>query len=306
ARGRPVILLYHRTTERESDPLGVCVTPANFARQLEVLKTTRELLPLSEILAGDVSPRAAAVTFDDGYYDNLEHAAPALTSAGVPATLFVATGHVAEGGGFWWDELERILNTPPRHAERVLTLELAGQRRAFRVGSENERRIARKHLHRWLQPMAPAQIGSALALLRAWADDHGEGTTPSRDRPLTPEELRTVADMPGLSVGAHTRSHRCLRYADQASRDAEIAGSRDDLSAWLGVEPTSFSYPFGVPGADFDDAVVAQVRAAGFTLGVTTRPGSLAKADRFKLPRRVVPDVDGEAFEAWLRTPGHG
>lgn len=306
SRESPVILLYHRTTERESDPLGVCVSPANFASQLEVLRTTRELLPLADIRAGDVPPRAAAVTFDDGYHDNLEHAAPALAAAGVPATLFVATGHVADGKGFWWDELERILNTAPREVEPTLTLELEGQRRAFRVGSEHERRIARKHLHRWLQPMAPEAIDSALALLRAWADRPGNGETPQRDRPLTPEELRTFAGMPGLSVGAHTRSHRCLRHADQASRDAEIAGSRDDLATWIRVEPTSFSYPFGVPGADFDDAVVARVRAAGFTLGVTTTPGPIAKADRFKLPRRVVPDIDGEAFEAWLQTPGHG
>jgi hypothetical protein len=46
------------------------------------------------------------------------------------------------------------------------------------------------------------------------------------------------------------------------------------------------------------------VRAAGFTLGVTTRPGAVRGADRFKLPRSVVPDIDGEEFEAWLRQPG--
>jgi peptidoglycan/xylan/chitin deacetylase (PgdA/CDA1 family) len=305
ARESPVILLYHRTTERGSDPLGVCVSPGNFAGQLEILKATREVLPLAQIRAGDVPPRAAAITFDDGYHDNLEHAAPALAAAGLPATLFVATGHVAKGAGFWWDELERILNGAPAEADRALTLELLGQRRTFRVGSEHERRTARKHLHSWLQPMAPEDIGLALALLRAWAGAPAEGETPERDRPMTPEELRIFATTPGLTVGAHTRSHRCLRHADQASQAAEIAGSRDDLATWLGAEPTSFSYPFGVPDADFDDAVVARVRAAGFSLAVTTTPGSIGRADPFKLPRRVVPNVDGETFEAWLRTPAH-
>ena len=107
-------------------------------------------------------PHAAAVTFDDGYQDNLDNAAPALAAAGVPATLFVATGHVAEGQGFWWDEVERLLRTAPEGVKPVLTLELAGQRRAFRVGRSQERRIAREHLHRWLQPMAPEVIDSAL------------------------------------------------------------------------------------------------------------------------------------------------
>jgi peptidoglycan/xylan/chitin deacetylase (PgdA/CDA1 family) len=120
---------------------------------------------------------------------------------------------------------------------------------------------------------------------------------------MTPEEVRAFASHPGLTIGAHTRSHRSLRHADEERRDAEIAGSRDDIAAWLGSEPTSFSYPFGVHGADFDDAVVARVRAAGFALGVTTTDGPFLGADRFKLPRRSVPDIDGQEFEAWLRAP---
>jgi peptidoglycan/xylan/chitin deacetylase (PgdA/CDA1 family) len=289
--------------EREADPLGVCVSPANFVQQLEVLKTSRQPVPLPEVVSGNVPSGAAAVTFDDGYHDNLERAAPALADARVPATLFVATGAVAEGAGFWWDELERLLRTAPEDVEPSLTLELAGQRREFRVGSERERRIARRHLHAWLQPMPPEEIGSALSALRGWAG-LSEGGTPELDRTMKPDELRAFASIPALTVGAHTRSHRSLRHADHATQDAEIAGSRADIARWLGTEPTCFSYPFGVPGADFDDGVAARVRAAGFSLAVTTTPGAVQRADRFKLPRRVVPDIAGEEFEAWLREPG--
>jgi peptidoglycan/xylan/chitin deacetylase (PgdA/CDA1 family) len=305
AREGPLILLYHRVIEPEGDASGVCVSPANFARQLEVLKASRDVVPLTEI-AGDVPPRAAAVTLDDGYRDNLEHAAPALAAVGIPATLFVATGPVAGGEGFWWDELERLLRTAPKEAEPSLTLELAGQRRTFRVGTEPERRSARLHLFAWLQPLAPPQISSALSAVRGWAGARADGGAPELDRAMTPEELRAFAGTPGVTIGAHTRSHRSLRHADAAAQEAEIAGSRDDLVAWLGVTPTSFSYPFGVPGAHLDDAVVARVRAAGFSLGVTTTPGQVSRADRFRLPRCVVPDIDGEEFDAWIRTQPAG
>jgi peptidoglycan/xylan/chitin deacetylase (PgdA/CDA1 family) len=305
AREGPLIVLYHRVIEPEGDAMGVCVSPANFARQLEVLKATRDVVPLTEIV-GDVPPRAAAVTLDDGYHDNLEHAAPALAAVGIPATLFVATGPVAGGEGFWWDELERLLRTAPREAEPSLTLELAGQRRTFRVGSEPERRSARLHLFAWLQPLAPPEIRSALSAVRGWAGARADGGAPEVDRAMTPEELRAFAGTPGVTIGAHTRSHRSLRHADAAAQEAEIAGSRDDLVAWLGLTPTSFSYPFGVPGAHLDDAVVARVRDAGFSLGVTTTPGQVSRADRFRLPRCVVPDIDGEEFGAWLRTEAVG
>jgi peptidoglycan/xylan/chitin deacetylase (PgdA/CDA1 family) len=305
AREGPLIVLYHRVIEPEGDAMGVCVSPGNFARQLEVLKATRDVVPLTEIV-GDVPPRAAAVTLDDGYHDNLEHAAPALAAVGIPATLFVATGPVAGGEGFWWDELERLLRTAPREAEPSLTLELAGQRRTFRVGSEPERRSARLHLFAWLQPLAPPEIRSALSAVRGWAGARADGGAPEVDRAMTPEELRAFAGTPGVTIGAHTRSHRSLRHADAAAQEAEIAGSRDDLVAWLGLTPTSFSYPFGVPGAHLDDAVVARVRDAGFSLGVTTTPGQVSRADRFRLPRCVVPDIDGEEFGAWLRTEAVG
>ena len=301
-----MILLYHRVVERDSDPLGVCVSPANFVRQLEVLKAEREVRPLTGVLAGDAPPHAVAVTFDDGYEDNLDNAAPALAAAGVPATLFVATGHVAEGRGFWWDEVERLLRTAAEGVRPVLTLELAGQRRTFRVGRSEERRIAREHLHRWLQPMAPEVIDSALAAIRAWAGVSSKASTPKADRPMTPDGLRAFVGMPGLTAGAHSRSHRSLRYAAAAGQDAEIVGSRHDLTAWLGAEPTCFSYPFGVPGADLDGTVAARVRAAGYSLAVTTTPGVIAGADRFMLPRRVAPDLDAEPFEEWLRTPAAG
>ena len=304
AQDEPLILLYHRVVDREADPLGVCVSPGNFLQQLEVLTKSRELVPLAEIVSGDVPSRAAAVTLDDGYRDNLQHAAPALADARVPATLFVATGPMAHGEGFWWDELERLLRTAPEDAEASLTLELAGQRRQFRVGTEQERRIARRHLHAWLQPRPPEEISSALSALRGWAGESEEGGPPELDRAMTPNELRALASIPGLTVGAHSRSHRSLRHADQDQQDTEIAGSRADIAGWLGTEPTCFSYPFGVPGADFDDGVAARVRAAGFALAVTTRPGAVQGADRFKLPRRVVPDIDGDEFEAWLRGPG--
>ena len=43
------------------------------------------------------------VTFDDGYRDNLRVAAPLLLKHGVPATFFIATGHVDSGRPFPWD-----------------------------------------------------------------------------------------------------------------------------------------------------------------------------------------------------------
>ena len=48
-------------------------------------------------------PAAAAITFDDGYRDNLEIAAPILKRRGLPATLFVASGFI--DGGIMFNDM---------------------------------------------------------------------------------------------------------------------------------------------------------------------------------------------------------
>ena len=48
-----------------------------------------------------------AITFDDGYVDNLREAKPRLAAGDVPATLFVTTGAIGQRTEYWWDELAR-------------------------------------------------------------------------------------------------------------------------------------------------------------------------------------------------------
>jgi len=293
----PAILLYHRIEELERDPLGLAVRPSNFAEQLEVL--TGRATTLDEVAAGQARPGAVAVTFDDGYADNLHRALPALQAAGVPATLFVATGNVRTGAGFWWDTLDRLLQEagPDRGS---LSIALGADARSWPARSPGQREAARRHLHGWLQARPPEQITSALGQLGTWAggDPHA---TPGRDRPLTVTELCELARAGPVALGAHTRTHRSLAASAPAIQREELAGSAEDLRRWTGERPGAVSYPFGVPGVDVDAATLAAAAQAGFRAGVVNAPGRVtARSPRLALPRLTAPDVPGEAFAAWL------
>src|SRR5215203_633901 len=93
---RPCILMYHRIAELSLDPWGLAVSPKNFEQQLSFLKQTRQVMRCSEFFKahekGTLPANAVAITFDDGYADNLEKGWPLLKRAGLPATLFLTTG----------------------------------------------------------------------------------------------------------------------------------------------------------------------------------------------------------------------
>jgi peptidoglycan/xylan/chitin deacetylase (PgdA/CDA1 family) len=108
------ILMYHHV-DYSPGPSGVYVTPENFERQMEFLKVHRyNVMELSEVVrrarSGEGFPRkTVAITFDDGYLDNLTNAFPVLKKMDFPATIFMITSNVGREGWLSEEDL-RILD----------------------------------------------------------------------------------------------------------------------------------------------------------------------------------------------------
>ena len=98
----PRILCYHGVTEQPPDEWSV--TPQQLSEQMEIVCGEGNPVSIAQIVAwlldgGDLPERAIAITFDDGYQDVLERAAPILDQRRIPGAAFVITGLV--GGPAW-------------------------------------------------------------------------------------------------------------------------------------------------------------------------------------------------------------
>jgi peptidoglycan/xylan/chitin deacetylase (PgdA/CDA1 family) len=322
ARREPpaVVLLYHRVAAPPCDPQLLCVAPERFEAHLAVLAARCRPLSLEALLEamarGRLPERAVAVTFDDGYADNLESAKPLLERHGVPATVYVTTGHTGSREEFWWDELERLLLLP-RRLPATLRLAVAGRDYAWSLGraadlsaAEGERlrdwtvldaaTPTPRHgiyraLHRRLRRASTAAREEVIAALRAWVGVDREGRT--SHRALDSEGVRELARGGVVSIGAHTETHPVLASIPPEQQRLEIERSRDTLAAGLGAPPRTFAYPFG-GSADFTPATAALVRAAGFDAAVTTAAEpAWPDGDRFRIPRFLVRNWDRRTFE---------
>ncbi len=301
SRPSETILLYHRVAKMESDPWSLCVTPEHFAEHLEVLRKCC-LIKLSQARSsGGIFDRAygrVAVTFDDGYADNIAQAAPLLERHGIPATLFIVTGYVGATREFWWDELEKIIFESDCLPPTELITPDRNRSFALRLTRESARLPLYLSLYDFLQPLTH-EVRLAMMDQLLQASRQTASVRPSH-RMMTSDEIRKLAGNGLFEIGAHTTTHPKLSAQPIATQQDEVLGSKTWLEELIGKPVVSFAYPFG--GSDhYTRSTVEVVRNSGFTYACTTAARRVEAADDpLELPRINMTDMSGEEFEKLL------
>lgn len=294
-----VILLYHRVADLAHDPHSLSVSADRFAAHLEVLARDFEVVPLAEVRRPGRG-RRLAITFDDGYVDNAEVAAPLLSSAGLRATLFATTGALDDGTEFWWDRLEHLVSKPGK--TEFLELEIADRCVRIDIRTPAGRARAIRALNRRLRVLPPLQIEETVRTIAAQVDLRAAPCkTHAR---LGAEALRRLAANRTFEVGGHTHNHPRLAALAPVEQQNEIEVNRHILEQVVRRPVHSFAYPFGSPGT-FDATTVNIVRATGYELACANVPGRVHRwTNRYRLPRHLVgnwlPDEFARRLDAWF------
>ena len=309
-----VVLMYHRVASGLVDPWRLCVSPANFVAQLEVLAAHFRVATLHELVAArgsDGSRPSVAITFDDGYADNLLAAAPLLVRKGLPATFFLTSGMLGSEREFWWDELDQLLLQPGALPSR-LDVPLGDERWTIETGPAaaplGDPRNAAAACVPW-EAAPSTRIGlyySVWKSLRALDDvarrvaldelARQVGVTASRrdsHRTLTRDEACELARLPGVEIGAHSVTHVSLPECTPTQQLQQMQQSRRDLESMVDRPVTGFAYPFG----DISRRTLRLAESAGFDYACTTEAGCVDRATQpHRIPRIVAEDWSAERF----------
>jgi peptidoglycan/xylan/chitin deacetylase (PgdA/CDA1 family) len=287
-RARLSILIYHRVLAR-NDPLNNWdVTASVFEGHMRALGANFFPLPLAEAVArlanGTLPARAACVTFDDGYVDNVKVALPILRRHRIPAAFFIASGYLT-GRRMWNDTVveavRSLASSPidlPQWGLGTLTLD-----------SDMARRAAIKRILPALKHLPAIERDARASHLANLA-----GIAPESDLMMREEHVR-VLHAAGMEIGAHSVTHPILANTSNADAMREISDSGRHLSDIVGAPIKLFAYPNGKPGQDYGPEHVRMVREARYSAAVSTAWGVATNgADEFQLPR----------FTPWDRSPG--
>lgn len=238
--------------------------------------------------SGGLPPRAAMITFDDGYADNHDVALPLLQRHGMRAAFFVATGFLG-GGTMFNDRVVEAVRAAPGTAIDAGWLGLA----SLPIDTVEQRRRAIAPLLNAVKYQPQQERDEAVERLERLCGSRVSGHLMMTDRQVA------ALHHAGMEIGGHTRTHPILRVLDDVQAQREIEAGAEDLEAITGVAPALFAYPNGKPGEDFDERHPAMVEAAGFRFAFTTVPGaSSAATDRFRLPRFTPWDRSALRFQA--------
>lgn len=291
------ILMYHSVMEnpRSQDEFlgGIVHSREVFRGQMELLARQYHLVSLDQVgrfVRGEAElpTRAVAITFDDGYVDNYEIAAPILKEVGVQATVYATVDCVERRSLPWPAHLRFVFRNTKRggwvdSSEKLwpLTNALERENALLRscdeccklTGLTQEKYVSR--VADELDTRVPVQSGSLM---------------------MNYEQLRAMlAD--GHIVGSHTMTHPNMAYLTAEDARSEMTRSKQRLEQELKVAIAHFSYPCPALSPHWTEQTLAVSREAGYETAVTTDGGLVCKGDNPLGLKRVLPTKSVEGLQ---------
>lgn len=283
------ILMYHSVMEdpRSQDGLlgGIIHSRGVFRGQMELLARQYRPTSLDRVRRvlhgeGDLPSRAVVVTFDDGYADNHEIAAPVLNEVGIPATFYVTVECVEHRRLPWPAQLRFVFRTTQRDSwtdssGKVWPLSGGNEREAAYLLSCDEC----CKLAGALQDGYVARIQDELSI--RVPDESGALM-------MTYDQIRALAQRQH-TIGSHTLTHPNMAHVSLPDARREMNESKQHLERQLKTPVTHFSYPCPALSPHWTEQTVEASRHAGYETAVTTDNGLARKGDNPLCLKRIRP-----------------
>ena len=231
-----------------------------------------EIISLDEANERILQPRHggrfAVLTFDDGYRDTLENAAPLMRKYDVPYIVYIAPGFIDGSADLWWEGIEELVSK-----NEHIALDNEGEIIELTCDDlESQIRTYHYLLNHFIDktPELEQRQNVRELCLAHGIDLDGR----LKAEMMNWDEVRQIAKDPLCTVGAHTLNHMALARLDEKSAVLEMTSGSKRLQEILGTMPRHLAYPYGYRAAagsrDFNLA-----KEAGFSTAVTTRPGMI-------------------------------
>ena len=289
--------MYHRIkpASLDSKPYshsGMVVEKDTFDIQMKYLKENFQVLPIKELVDGLSKQKSngrpqCAITFDDGWKDNFDHAFPILCKYKLPATIFLSTDYIDSFKWFWYDRLifllEHLLSRDDmdiliRHLSEEFSFDMYGYYGNMGNSVSFFDSIIEK-VKEFSPHVRDRLIERLCSLLRVDIPED------SRNRRfLNWEEVRHM-HCEGISFGSHGATHELFSHMTNQEIEKELKESKEEIETHLGERIEGFCYPDG----NYNSEVITALKRHGFCYACVTEPGfNGSETDIYRLKRIAI------------------
>lgn len=292
--------MYHYVRPESAVPPHFRYLPLDgFRRQLDHFAAQAHIASASEFFEAlrrrQPLPNSVVLTFDDGLADHYEYVFPELCARGLWGLFFVPTlpyaaGRVLDvhkthlalgraGGRRVLRELEPLLRPEMLEPEYVARLEGC----LYRGHIEDEATAEVKRLlNYYLRLEHREQVCD-----QVYRQTGGIEDVDVKRHYASADQLRAMGAA-GMTLGAHSVSHRLLSQLAPDEQTREVEESLSTLGELLGERVRSFCFPYGGDHS-FDAHTLGTLEASGIDFAFSVEPREISARDlseqRLALPR---------------------
>jgi peptidoglycan/xylan/chitin deacetylase (PgdA/CDA1 family) len=255
--------LFHRVSD-EADALWPPMQPALFEKTIRFLTGNFKVVLLEDYLKDPSSYKReknlATISFDDGYRDNIEKAAPILLRYRCQASFYVVTDCIDRNiptwtyitDHFFQQEVNRQLHLKNDWVPEFL--------KKIEWGNEVEAKEWGRKVKPWMKSLPNPQ--------RMWVmeqiETQNKGEAISNKMMMTWSDVKELRDA-GFYIGSHSHTHPMLaNLSDETEITKELEISAARIQENLGQRPETISYPIG----SWDERVLFASMKTGYKYGL--------------------------------------
>jgi peptidoglycan/xylan/chitin deacetylase (PgdA/CDA1 family) len=238
--------------------------PALFEKIIRFLTGNFKVVLLEDYLkepaAFKKEKKLATISFDDGYRDNIEMAAPILLRHRCPASFYVVTDCIDRNIPTWTYITDLFFQ---QASNKSLLLEddfVPGFLRKTVWSNDMEAKEWGRKVKPWMKSLPNPR--------RLWVMEQMEaqnkGTAPPHKMMMNWSEVKELQDA-GFYIGSHSHTHPMLAsLTNEEEIENELTISSARIQEKLGQIPATISYPIG----SWDERVINAAARSGYRNGL--------------------------------------
>ena len=288
------ILCYHGVTKTLSKGIenynNKHINYKIFKKQIKKIKKYYNPISMDEVIMHKrenikYPKNTIAITFDDGFKNNYDVAAPILDEHQIPATFYISTGYINSTKMFWVDQIEDCIN---RTKVDSIVLKLNNKKNIYKLMSRKQKISSLISIKKILKQTNIAQKEKKIKEIIKLTRINPSSDQSENYKKLTKDNVIELSNNRLFLIGSHSVNHESMRLLNPKNLKIEIRGSIKFLSKLINKRITHYSYPEGQLN-DFSKIVINEMSNNNIECCPTALQGSNShKTDLFKLKRYMI------------------